>query len=163
MQKMESSYDILCDTALPIFSEVLQLAKVGRNDPCPCGSGKKYKKCCMAKDEAQRIAELPDAENDEDVVASDDSDHTPPTARSAEIDNIFHRASNYLEKNELDRAAKAFRSVLLMDPDHYKALTGLGRCLVGIGMHAEARKCFERALEIKPDYAQARINLELQR
>ena len=22
--------------------------KVGRNDPCPCGSGKKFKKCCMA-------------------------------------------------------------------------------------------------------------------
>ncbi|MCP8321802.1 MAG: SEC-C domain-containing protein, partial [archaeon] len=20
--------------------------KIGRNDPCPCGSGKKYKKCC---------------------------------------------------------------------------------------------------------------------
>lgn len=24
--------------------------RVGRNDPCPCGSGKKYKKCCMIKD-----------------------------------------------------------------------------------------------------------------
>jgi len=24
-------------------------AKVGRNDPCPCGSGKKYKKCCGVK------------------------------------------------------------------------------------------------------------------
>ncbi|MFZ1404770.1 MAG: SEC-C metal-binding domain-containing protein, partial [Anaerolineae bacterium] len=24
---------------------------VGRNDPCPCGSGKKYKKCCLKKDE----------------------------------------------------------------------------------------------------------------
>jgi preprotein translocase subunit SecA len=23
--------------------------KVGRNDPCYCGSGKKYKKCCLAK------------------------------------------------------------------------------------------------------------------
>ncbi len=23
--------------------------KVGRNDPCPCGSGKKYKKCCLQK------------------------------------------------------------------------------------------------------------------
>lgn len=23
--------------------------KVGRNDPCPCGSGKKYKHCCLAK------------------------------------------------------------------------------------------------------------------
>jgi uncharacterized protein YchJ len=21
--------------------------KIGRNDPCPCGSGKKYKKCCL--------------------------------------------------------------------------------------------------------------------
>jgi hypothetical protein len=26
-------------------------AKVGRNDPCPCGSGKKYKKCCLNVDE----------------------------------------------------------------------------------------------------------------
>jgi preprotein translocase subunit SecA len=23
--------------------------KIGRNDPCPCGSGKKYKKCCYPK------------------------------------------------------------------------------------------------------------------
>src|ERR1017187_9292128 len=23
------------------------MSKVGRNDPCPCGSGKKYKKCCL--------------------------------------------------------------------------------------------------------------------
>lgn len=27
---------------------VVKDEKVGRNDPCPCGSGKKYKKCCMA-------------------------------------------------------------------------------------------------------------------
>ncbi len=26
--------------------------KVGRNDPCPCGSGKKYKKCCLLREEA---------------------------------------------------------------------------------------------------------------
>jgi len=26
-----------------------------RNDPCPCGSGKKYKYCCMPKDEASRL------------------------------------------------------------------------------------------------------------
>lgn len=23
--------------------------KIGRNDPCPCGSGKKYKQCCLSK------------------------------------------------------------------------------------------------------------------
>ena len=30
---------------------------IGRNDPCPCGSGKKYKKCCQAKDEEARRKE----------------------------------------------------------------------------------------------------------
>ena len=25
-------------------------AKVGRNQPCPCGSGRKYKRCCWEKD-----------------------------------------------------------------------------------------------------------------
>ncbi|EBS3384237.1 YecA family protein, partial [Salmonella enterica subsp. enterica serovar Corvallis] len=28
---------------MPIKAEV----KVGRNDPCPCGSGKKFKQCCL--------------------------------------------------------------------------------------------------------------------
>lgn len=32
------------------FAEVHR-QKAGRNDPCPCGSGKKYKNCCLAKDE----------------------------------------------------------------------------------------------------------------
>ena len=25
--------------------------KVGRNDPCPCGSGRKFKQCCLAKEQ----------------------------------------------------------------------------------------------------------------
>ncbi|MBE6986563.1 MAG: preprotein translocase subunit SecA [Ruminococcaceae bacterium] len=29
--------------------------KVGPNDPCPCGSGKKYKKCCMQKDKTAEL------------------------------------------------------------------------------------------------------------
>lgn len=28
---------------------IVKEKKIGRNDPCPCGSGKKYKKCCGAK------------------------------------------------------------------------------------------------------------------
>jgi hypothetical protein len=31
----------------------LQRQKVGRNDPCPCGSGKKYKKCCAIFDDTK--------------------------------------------------------------------------------------------------------------
>jgi uncharacterized protein len=41
----------------PFFLEVIEFArareerenKTGRNDPCPCGSGLKYKKCCLQK------------------------------------------------------------------------------------------------------------------
>ena len=32
----------------PEVNKYTQL-KVGRNDPCPCGSGKKFKKCCLNK------------------------------------------------------------------------------------------------------------------
>ncbi|KMT65789.1 DUF1186 domain-containing protein [Catenovulum maritimum] len=33
----------ILENSVPVAS----LTKVGRNDPCPCGSGKKYKKCCL--------------------------------------------------------------------------------------------------------------------
>src|SRR5690606_29865155 len=28
------------------FNQQRRVTKIGRNEPCPCGSGKKYKKCC---------------------------------------------------------------------------------------------------------------------
>ncbi len=33
--------------------------KVGRNDPCPCGSGKKFKQCCLGKDRSRQSEEAP--------------------------------------------------------------------------------------------------------
>ncbi|OCT11116.1 hypothetical protein A8709_05355 [Paenibacillus pectinilyticus] len=39
----ETAYVIGNVTAVPAVSE----PKIGRNEPCPCGSGKKYKKCCL--------------------------------------------------------------------------------------------------------------------
>ncbi|MEO6594361.1 MAG: SEC-C metal-binding domain-containing protein [Planctomycetota bacterium] len=35
--------------------------KIGRNDPCPCGSGRKYKKCCFEKDRAHGGRQRPPA------------------------------------------------------------------------------------------------------
>ena len=31
-----------------------RVAKVGRNDKCPCGSGKKYKQCCGKQEKHKR-------------------------------------------------------------------------------------------------------------
>lgn len=37
------------------------MSNIGRNDPCHCGSSKKYKKCCWPKD-AAAAAQLPSAD-----------------------------------------------------------------------------------------------------
>lgn len=39
--------------------ELAMIGRLGRNDPCRCGSGRKYKKCCLPADEAGRAAERP--------------------------------------------------------------------------------------------------------
>ena len=41
---------MLSKTRLNLIHEKGKTVKVGRNDPCPCGSGLKYKKCCLGKD-----------------------------------------------------------------------------------------------------------------
>ena len=33
------------------------MSKIGRNEPCPCGSGRKYKHCCLPEHEAQQETE----------------------------------------------------------------------------------------------------------
>jgi SWIM/SEC-C metal-binding protein len=44
--KPEDTADL--DTLLNWPTPTVAEKKAGRNDPCPCGSGKKYKKCCGA-------------------------------------------------------------------------------------------------------------------
>jgi hypothetical protein len=36
----------------PVIPFIREAPKVGRNDPCPCGSGKKYKRCCLDRTDA---------------------------------------------------------------------------------------------------------------
>ncbi len=52
--------------------------KAGRNDPCPCGSGKKFKKCCLPKQEELRIKFSPNSDWEPDW------DRFPPVERRGE-------------------------------------------------------------------------------
>jgi uncharacterized protein YecA (UPF0149 family) len=46
----ESKFDNFIDyEEQPAEQYIRAERKIGRNEPCPCGSGKKYKKCCMNK------------------------------------------------------------------------------------------------------------------
>ena len=61
------------------------VARTGRNEPCPCGSGKKYKHCCIGKDQERllhstSIAGVTEAElraNPERYVTSSDFNKSP--------------------------------------------------------------------------------------
>jgi hypothetical protein len=50
----EDDHDDYDPALKPIVNES---ARVGRNDPCPCGSGKKYKKCCLGKKKLDEMDE----------------------------------------------------------------------------------------------------------
>ncbi len=53
-----SSGNEFLDEAYPFEAPYVRAEpKIGRNDPCPCGSGKKYKKCCLDADEAKIAAQ----------------------------------------------------------------------------------------------------------
>ncbi len=54
LDKMLSSYQASRREAA--VADAVSTSKTGRNDPCPCGSGKKYKKCCLpTHEEALRL------------------------------------------------------------------------------------------------------------
>src|SRR5438309_1261907 len=90
------------------------MAQVGRNQPCPCGSGKKYKRCCLARDAARaaetRRAPAPDAAWDED----DDLD-----AASNAVVDLIHAG-------RLDDAEAAARDLLVRYPEVFDGLERLG-------------------------------------
>lgn len=60
--------------------------KIGRNEPCPCGSGKKYKKCCLDKTEGR----------------------LPLSDYEREIDNLMDAGYVFLQMNEDEKACDAW-------------------------------------------------------
>jgi hypothetical protein len=70
--------------------------KVGRNAPCPCGSGKKYKKCCLGKDEAASKG------SDEPALAV-------PEGKGAPLHKLDERLVNEMMPFAVRRFDEAFR------------------------------------------------------
>lgn len=81
------------------------IEKTGRNAPCPCGSGKKYKACCSAKEGKSKPLGTPD------LVALTSS------ARQAASQGNF------------EGAEQLFRQILSIQPNHAEALAGIGQSL----------------------------------
>ncbi len=68
--------------------------KVGRNEPCPCGSGKKYKYCCYAKDSvksATTVTEEPESNTAaEEETAAEGQKKKPVSFQRSQRRTKFH-------------------------------------------------------------------------
>jgi len=88
-----------------------RLAKAGRNDPCPCGSGKKYKKCHLRDDEAASVQ--PEA---------------APTAAE-----LLAAGWRLFEQRRPGAAEREFRAALDADPSLQDAHVGIGMARLSAG------------------------------
>ena len=101
------------------------MAKVGRNAPCPCGSGKKYKKCCFLRQDGKtQSAEL----------------QMRFTPVYTELDQFSNSVVDLIAQNKLDEAEAVSRSLLADYPDQIDGLDRLAQVY-------EARDEKEKAVE----------------
>ena len=108
--------------------------KTGRNDPCPCGSGKKYKKCCLPKHEAaerERLAEE-QARRDERAAAHRSSIHEVRAAIAAKLAEAEH----------------AGRDLVVRFPDVHDGYDRLGMVHEARGENQQAADCYRKAIEL---------------
>src|SRR5689334_17226105 len=68
--------------------------KIQRNEPCPCGSGKKYKKCCEAKDREASRERAREQQAADAAHAPHEHDHelSPQERAQAELHRRFEAA-----------------------------------------------------------------------
>lgn len=136
-------------TPRPPATETTQV-RAGRNDPCRCGSGRKYKQCCGAA-RAFGMAELaPDLHRVASALA-------PAGPEPAE--RLMRRLAELRRAGRFADTLMPLRRLVLRDPANPRAHNDLGLTYRLCHQLPEAIGCFERAIALKPDYANAYYNL----
>jgi tetratricopeptide (TPR) repeat protein len=123
-------------------------SKTSRNDPCPCGSGKKYKKCCLEKDQEAERAEFMRAAA---KVATAGQVHREATREAFEASQALDHASNavidLVHAGKLDEAERAARELLERYPEVPDGHERLGMVYEAREDHPRAADCYRLCLE----------------
>lgn len=125
------------------------MAKIGRNDLCPCGSGKKYKKCCLASDEAAARAARP-------ALPAAVSARRPSVANHFQEQDELTEASNavvdMVQAGNLDAAEQAAHDLLARFPDVHDGYDRLGMVCEARGDHRQAADYYRKAINVIRDH-----------
>ena len=128
--------------------------KTGRNDPCPCGSGKKYKQCCLRKEEQaehEALAALSRAQKSGSGGYSDLVKTADQLAADYEEDVALAQASNaavdLVHAGKLDQAEQAARELLVRFPYVHDGYDRLGMVYEARGDNKQAAHYYRQALE----------------
>lgn len=117
------------------------MAKIGRNDVCPCGSGKKYKRCCLAKDEeAERAARA--------AVAALGSLDAAAAEMADELTIASNAVVDLVDAGELDAAERAARELLERFPHVHDGYDRLGMVYEARGDNRQAADCYRKVIDI---------------
>jgi tetratricopeptide (TPR) repeat protein len=119
------------------------MAKTGRNDPCPCGSGNKYKRCCLEKDEARASAAL-QAKLDTSRARTDALFEPDPYDN---LDDDSNAVVDLIHAGKLDEAEKAARELLVRYPDVIDGHERLGMVYEARGDKKQAAHFYRQALD----------------
>lgn len=135
------------------------MAKPGRNDPCPCGSGKKYKKCCLATEEAVEREQLAEAEAKRAESAATHRLHLRElratiAARLSgiedehedELTTASNAAADLVRAGKLDEAEQAARDLLVRFPDVHDGYDRLGMVHEARGENRQAAECYRKVI-----------------
>lgn len=69
-------------------------ARPGRNEPCHCGSGRKYKHCCLERDDAEAAAALTAAQATKVTPEPDAAPAAPPRAPRHQTEQPWKAATS---------------------------------------------------------------------
>ncbi len=156
----------------------------GRNDPCPCGSGKKFKQCCAIAPAASGAARKPvEALNPLAMKTGDSLTEagrltgnfsplqrvlrlgpsvapTPEVKDAAPADGesaaaYLNLARGYMGAGRVGDAIQAWRQATRLDPSNHTAWFDLGSTLMQVGRLVDAIGAFRRGIAAKPDWAPA--------
>jgi tetratricopeptide (TPR) repeat protein len=120
------------------------MSQIGRNEPCPCGSGRKYKRCCLPTHQAAAA----------ERAAAERRAPPPTVAWEDEFDGASNRVVDLVHAGQLDEAEQAARDLLARYPDVHDGFERLAMVAEARGDRKQAAEYYRRALAVMQENAE---------